>query len=211
MLNAYWGPTAHSFVLPVQQICFSDWEIIDCGSTEPFIRWSQSTWQTLVVCLGETKPFSTSSGWYLESRVKSTLQLLEKAAKCYANITNKYQMMFSGVKAKTFLFSYITTLRGYNNEVVGLHLFVVLCVFVVFPKLRCVCPPKYPDNFTVASMSPGSHPGLCSHFPMLLRWKVAHPTYQLGISLTHGHSLGNMRLPNGLVLQTLPLLSNEVC
>lgn len=114
-------------------------------------------------------------------------------------MTNKYQVMLSdwvsGVKAEIFLFSFMTTLRAYNNE-------VLIDYFV--SKLRYMCPPKDPDNFIVVSMSPGSCPSLCSHFPMLLLWKVAHPIYQLGISLTHGHSLGNMRLANGVVLHPPP-------
>jgi len=78
----------------------------------------------------------------------------------------------------------MTTLRGYIIEVL---------IYLFFSQAKVHCPPKYPDNFIVVSISPGFHPSLCSHFPVLLLWKVAHPTYQLGISLTHGHSLGNMR------------------
>lgn len=97
---------------------------------------------------------------YLESRVKSPLQVLQRAAKCSADVANKAPGMSSegmaAAKVQIFLFSFMAALRESNSELL-IHF---------FSKLRCMCPPKEPENFSAVSVSPGSPPGLCSPFPV---------------------------------------------
>lgn len=58
---------------------------------------------------------------YLESRVKNPLQLLQRGAKCSADVADKEQGMsserISAGKVQIFLFSFKATLREYNSEV----------------------------------------------------------------------------------------------
>lgn len=58
---------------------------------------------------------------YLESRMKNPLQLLQRAAKCSADVADKDQGLSSeGMsvgKVQIFLFSFMATLGEYNSEV----------------------------------------------------------------------------------------------
>lgn len=130
---------------------------------------------------------------YLESRMKNPLQLLQRAAKCSADVADKDQGLssegMSAGKVQIFLFSFMATLGEYNSE-------VLIYLFIFQAKVHV--PTEEPDNSRAGSVSPGSHPGLCCPFPT-----GSSPSQnQLGIPPTHGHSLGNPRLANGAVLQS---------